>query len=119
MFADPISFLGVSFPCISRGPDESKYQHDDGLGTVSTITVGHQFRKERNRFVIRLDVDKVTNDPFNSERSIPVRSSMYFVIDKPVIGQSAGEALIFAGKLPTFLLASEQTALVKMLGGET
>lgn len=116
MLADPLVLGANSLPAISRGASESIYQLADGS---LKATIGHQYRAERHRFLMRLDRSKIAADPLMSGRNIPVIGSTYVVVQKPVVGFTTAEAVADATMLLTQLLATSSALLTKVVGGET
>lgn len=116
MLADPFVLGSDSLPAVSRGPNESVYMKDDGS---LKITVGHQFKAERSRFVMRLDALKTTTDPFNADRNIPVGMSTYVVVDKPTVGFTNAEAALWCYKLIAQISDGTPNIITKVVGGQT
>lgn len=117
MFSDPqsitVNAVAQSLPAISRNTDSSVYQKDDGL---YKMTIGHQYKAERNRFTIRVDSEKIAADPLVSANNRVYSASVYIVMDEPVVGYSNAEIKDIARALVDWCTAAN---LLKVLGGET
>lgn len=113
MLADPQSVYlegaAQSLAAISRGENQSVYRSADGK---YKLTVGHQFRPERNRFVQRLDISMIAADPLSTDRNIPVTAAVYLVMDVPVVGMTTAQVNDFVnGAVDYFTLARCQVVL--------
>lgn len=117
MFADPqsvtINAVAQSLPAVSRGPTASEYRKDDA--TV-LMTIGHQYKVDRNRFTIRLEQTKTAPDPLVASNNKVYGQTVYIVLDKPVVGYTNSEAQLLATALVTWCTPAN---LLKVLGGET
>lgn len=87
-FSDPQSITVNSVAqSLARGAPRdastSAYYKDDGS---YTMLIGNQLRTTRNRFTVRVDHAKLTADPFVSANNIKVSSSIYLVMDVPILG---------------------------------
>lgn len=118
-FADPQSIkIGeteTSLPRVSTGKFESLYQSEDGLITLKASTVENR----RKRQVIRLDLTKVTADPFIPEQNVEVSMSAYLVVDRPPTGYTNAEALAGVKGFITALNAGSELLLKKLLASES
>lgn len=87
MLSDPLtspaSFpFGPSFSCISREKNKSVYRNTASSGNeVVTITVSHSPTKNRQRTLVRMDVNDVANDPMYPSNQLPRSVSAYLVVD--------------------------------------
>jgi hypothetical protein len=81
--------------------------------TVSSIS------KKRNRHTFRVDVQKITEDPFIDSQNQLVSLSAYLVVDRPITGYSTTEAYEVVKGLVEVLSASSYAATKKMLGFES
>lgn len=117
MLADPqsitVNSVAQSLPAIARQTDSSKYQKDDA---TYSLTVAHQYKTTRNRFTIRVDTNKIAADPLSSANNLVYSSSVYLVMDKPVVGYTNSEIQLLASALTAWCTS---TNLLKVLGGET
>lgn len=117
MFADPqsitVSAVAQSMPTIARNGNDSTYQKDDA---TYRLTISHQYKAERNRFVIRVDANKVAADPLTSANNRVYTQAVYIVIDKPVVGYSNAESSALAVALTAWATSAN---ILKVLGGET
>lgn len=118
-FADPqavkISGSTKTLPRVSAAGNKSIYESADGLTRLTISTE----KSKRKRHVYRVDVEKITSDPFIPTNNTSVSMSCYIVIDRPLVGYSNEEALaVVAGMLEA---ASETSSadLVKLLGSES
>jgi hypothetical protein len=119
-FADPQSITiapasALSLPRISVGDDVSEYQSGDGLVKLSA---SHQYGK-RTRRMMRVDVSKLTADPFKPAENVKVAMSLYMVFDLPPAGFTATEALAVYTGFKTQYTASSDLLVTKLLGGES
>lgn len=120
MLADPQSVTptggsAVSLPAIGRGENQSVYQSADGN---TKLTVSHTYGK-RNRYQVRLDFAKIAADPLISAQNIKYSMSAYLVMDTPITGFTAAEAMAQVGGLLAYLSASTNAKVTSVLGGET
>lgn len=117
MFSDPqsvtVNSVAQSLPAISRNDSSSVYQKDDA---TYKLTISHQYKPERSRFVVRLDANKVAADPLASANNKVYSHSCYVVIDKPVVGYSNTETQLMTSGLIAWLTSGN---ILKVLGGET
>jgi hypothetical protein len=109
-----ISEEETSLPRVNTGNFASQYESSDGTITLKLSTQ----ESSRKRHVLRLDVEKITEDPFSGD-NIPVSMSAYVVIDRPKVGYDNSEALaVFAG-LVKLATDSSSKVMVALLGGES
>jgi hypothetical protein len=91
--ADPqsvkINGVSTSLPRVSTGDFKSVYESADGLIKVSLSTQD----SKRKRQTARIDVTKVTTDPFIPAQNVEVSMSCYVVFDRPPAGFSNKDAL--------------------------
>lgn len=117
MFSDPqsvtVSGSAKSLPAISRSTDKSIYRIDDA--TLS-LSIGHQFKVERQRFVVRLDANKVAPDPLSASNNRVYTCSTYLVLDKPVVGYTNAEMQAYSAALVAWCT---NTNIGRVLGAET
>ncbi|DAD52304.1 coat protein [ssRNA phage SRR6960799_34] len=120
MLADPqsitVNAVAQPLPATSRGVDVSTYMKDDGS---YKLTIGHQYRAERNRFTVRIDAVKTAADPLASANNKIYSHSVYLVMDKPVVGYTNTEVAQVVAALAAWLTASSGANVTKVLGGET
>lgn len=117
--ADPqsikISGTTTSLPRVSTGDYKSKYQSADALIDLlfSTQT------GKRKRQVARVDLSKITADPFVPSNNIEVGTSVSLVIDRPLAGfTNTEEAALVAGFIE--LLTKEESKIItKLLAAES
>lgn len=110
-----ISGTTTSLPRTENSGTSSVYTSADG--TVK-LTFANQNGK-RKRQTARVDVTKVTPDPFIPAQNTEVSMSFYIVFDRPVAGYTNTEALAVAVGMIEALTASENSDLVHLLGGES
>jgi len=121
-FTDPLSITisGVtsSLPRTGDTPgdgDGSVYTSGDGLISLSA---SHSVAKRRRR-VLRVDVSKLTADPFKPAENVKVAMSNYMVFDIPPAGFTPAEALAVYAGFKTLYSATSDAVIVKLLGGES
>ena len=118
-FADPqsikISGVTTSLPRVSTGKFESIYESADGLIKLSAA---HQTGKRKRR-VIRIDVSKITADPFIPANNVEVSTSIYIVFDIPSVGYSNAEMKAVYDGFIEALQASSSLLITKLLGAES
>jgi hypothetical protein len=120
-FADPLSITiagaTVALPRVGdvESGDGSVYRSGDGL---LQLTASHDYKK-RTRRSLRVDMSKLTADPFKPAENVKVSMSNYMVFDIPPAGYSAAEALAVYKGLVALMTASSDAVIVKLLGGES
>lgn len=118
-FTDPqsvtIDAVPSSLPRVSVGDDESEYVSSDGL---IRLTASHNYGK-RSRRLLRIDVSKITADPFRPADNVKVSMSNYIVFDLPPAGFTSTEALAVYQGFKTLFTATSDAIIVKLLGGES
>jgi hypothetical protein len=117
--ADPqsikISGVTTSLPRVSTGDYKSKYESSDGL---IDLTVSSQNGK-RKRQVARIDVSKITADPFIPSQNVEVSSSFQLVVDRPLAGFTNTEAAAIVAGFIERLTAESSLIITKLLAGES
>lgn len=117
--ADPqsikINGTTTSLPRVSTGNFESIYESADGTIKMSLSTVA----KSRKRQVVRVDVSKITEDPFIPAQNVEVSMSTYLVFDRPLVGYSNEEAKKVYDGFVEALQASSSVIITKLLGAES
>lgn len=116
-FTEPLSLnvtgSAVSLPRV-EGPNDGDYRSADGL---LELTASHIYAK-RVRRNLRVNLSKLTTDPFKPAENVKVSMSYYIVFDLPPAGFSAAEALaVFTGS-NTLFTATSNLMITKLLGGE-
>lgn len=118
-FTDPLSVtinaVTSALPRTSVGDDESEYTSSDGL---ILLTAKHDYAK-RTRRALRIDISKLTADPFKPSENVKVSMSNYMVFDIPPAGFTAAEQLAVYTGFKTLYSASSDAMIVKLLGGES
>lgn len=119
MFTDPlsvtISAVAQSLPRTSVGDHTASYTKDDE--TVALAISHMTSNRGRVRRMVRLDVNKITADPFVANTSRRVSSSCYVVIDEPKDGTFTNAELLANAKgLVGFL---SDANLTKVIAGES
>jgi hypothetical protein len=118
-FADPqtitVAAVPITLPRVSVGEDLSEYVSGDGL---NQLTASHKYGK-RTRRMLRYDTSKITTDPFRSTENVRVSMSIYIVVDLPVAGYTATEALAVYTGFKGLMSASSDLVVTKLLGGES
>ncbi len=82
-----------------------------------TFTVGTQSAKRR-RTSIRVDLEKISPDPFVTTINRKLSSSAYLVVDSPLTGFTKTELKELALAISTWMTAGSSANLLKALGGE-
>jgi len=96
---------------------ESAYQTADGLIKLS---VNHTLAKQgRERHLVRLDHSKMTSNPFDTSKNMQVGMAVYTVFDLPPAGYTDPEALAVWVGFNTYLTATSNAVVTKILGGES
>lgn len=117
-FSDPqsvkINGVVTSLPRVSSGNYSSEYASADGLNTLKISTQNGK----RKRQVIRLDLSKVTDDPYNDAANLQVSSSVYLVVDRPIAGFTNEEMKKTVEGFFENLSATSYANLVKFLASE-
>jgi len=117
--ADPatitISGTPTSLPRTSVDDERSEYTSADGL---MQLIASHDYGK-RTRRMARLDLSKLTSDPFKPAENVKVSMSVYTVFDLPPAGYTNAEALAAWVGYNTYLTASTNAVVSKLLGGES
>jgi hypothetical protein len=105
----------ATLPRTSVDEDSSKYTSADGLILLSA---SHDYGK-RIRRMIRLDTSKLTADPFKPSENVKVGMSVYTVFDLPPAGFPNADALAAFVGFNTYLTATSNAVVSKLLGGES
>jgi len=117
--ADPqsikISGTTTSLPRVSTSGNSSVYESSDGTIKVTLSTQNGS----RKRQTWRVDVSKITEDPFIPAQNQEVSMSFYIVIDRPVAGYTNEQALAVVLGAIEALTASTDLVLTKLLGSES
>jgi hypothetical protein len=118
-FSDPqsvkIGETTTSLPRTVSGNKTSSYESADGNIVLTPSTqVG-----KRKRHVLRLDVKKITSDPFIPTQNTEVSESVYLVIDRPLVGYDNTETLATVVGLLEAATASTDALLKKLIASES
>jgi hypothetical protein len=117
--ADPqsikISGVTSSLPRVKTKDGESTYMSSDGLIKLTLSTV----EGKRKRHVYRVDVEKVTADPFIPAQNVSVSMSVYIVVDRPLVGYNNAEALAVVTGLLEAASETSYSDVTKLLGSES
>lgn len=107
----------VTAPRVVSGDFRSVYETSDGLNvlTVSTSENG----SNRKRHLVRIDVSKLTTNPYEESKKQDVSMSVYLVIDRPKAGFTVAEAKKLVEGLVGLLSASTYSLTEKVIGGES
>ena len=118
-FADPVKVkpgeTEKECPRVSTGDFQSVYLSEDGL---TNVTISTQNGK-RKRHVARIDLSKLTSNPFDESQKVEVSSSAYVVIDRPLAGFTNAELKTLVEGLTTFLTASSGASIKKLVACES
>lgn len=104
----------VSLVRVNSGSETGKFQNYDAK---TNLKVGTTYGR-RTRHEARIDFSKVTADPLVASTNVLVGASAYLVIDAPQSGFSAAEQKDLAVALLTWLTASTNANLIKLIAGE-
>jgi len=116
-FIEPLSInitgSAVALPRV-EGEHDGDYRSADGL---IELWASHQYAK-RTRRTLRVNLSKITSDPFKPAENVKVSTSFYVVFDIPPAGFTSAELLtMFTGSNTLFTATSNQM-ITKLLGGE-
>lgn len=118
-FADPqsikISGVSTSLPRVSTGKNESTYESNDG--SIS-IEASSQYGS-RTRRLIRVNLSKVTPDPYIPAQNTKVSTSCYLVFDIPPAGYTVAELKSLYEGFVEALGATSAKLITSLLGGES
>ena len=119
-FSDPQSVTigttpgAVSLPRVNSGSDVGTFSNYDSKTALKVQTnYGKRTRREA-----RLDFSKVTTDPYVATTNVLVAGTVRLNIDVPPSGFSAAEQKDLAVALLTWLTASSNANLIKVIAGE-
>jgi hypothetical protein len=119
--ADPqsvkISAATISLPRVATGDFESEYESADGLTKLSLSTI--RTKSSRKRQTVRIDVTKVTADPFIPSQNVEVSMSTQVVFDRPPAGYSNADAKAVWDGFIEALQASSSKIITQLLGSES
>lgn len=117
--ADPqsikINGTTSSLPRVNTGNFESEYLSADGTVRLKVSTTNGR----RKRQQIRLDLNKITTDPFDTSQNVEVSESIYIVVDRPPSGFTNEEALKAIEGFVELLSASTYALVKKALASES
>lgn len=117
-FSDPQNLpapLATVLPNTTRGANLGVYTSSDGL---TRMTISSAYGK-RTRRTVRVDITKITPDPFLPATNVTVSFSFYWVIDLPKAGFSSAEVKAAVTAAMNWATASSGANLDKQLGGES
>lgn len=119
-FSDPQSVTigttpgAVSLPRVNTGSPVGTFSNYDSKTALKVQTnYGKRTRREA-----RLDFSKVTTDPYVATTNVLVAGTVRLNIDVPPSGFSAAEQKDLAVALLTWLTASSNANLIKVIAGE-
>lgn len=118
-FTDPLAINvgtgSVSLPRTGVGDHSAEYTSADGLVVVSAShDLGKRFRR-----VLRVDVSKLSSDPFKPDEIVKRSMSHYVVFDLPTDGFTSVEVLAAYSGFKAMYSASSDALISKLLGGES
>lgn len=119
-FTDPQSITigttpgAISLPRVNSGSDQGQFQNYD---SKAKLLVGSTYNR-RTRHVARVEFGKIVTDPLVSTTNVLAQGSVTLTIDVPPSGFSAAEQKDLATSLLSFLTASSNAALIKLIAGE-
>lgn len=118
--ADPQSVTigsAHSLPRTGSGLNLGAFTKDDGN---VKLEVSHQFTKGgRVRRTARVVHRKVAADPLAADRNLEYSATAYVVFDVPLVGYTIAEAVQVGTGLTTWLTASTNANMTKVMGGES
>lgn len=118
-FADPqkikVRESEDTCPRVDTGSFSSEYLSSDGNVAIKISTANGR----RKRHVARVDLSKITENPFDSTQKETVSTSAYIVVDRPIAGFTNEELKKLVEGLVGFLSASTYSATEKLLGSES
>lgn len=118
--ADPQSVTigsALSLPRTSSGLNLGAFTKDDGN---AKLEISHQFTpRARVRRTVRLTHRKIAADPLVAAQNLQYSATAYVVFDVPLVGYTVAEATQVGTGLTTWLTASTNANLIKVLGGES
>jgi hypothetical protein len=93
-FSDPLkpkfdNSAETETPRVAVGDLQSRYLSEDGLKEVVVST--QETNKSRKRHSFRMNLSKMTTDPYDTTQNILVGCSSYLVVDRPISGFSNEE----------------------------
>jgi hypothetical protein len=107
----------VTAPRVDTGSFRSVYETSDGNNTLTVST--QENGSGRKRHLVRIDVAKITTNPYEETKKQEVTMSVYLVIDRPVAGYTVAECKKLVEGLVGLLSASTYSLTEKALGGES
>lgn len=117
-FSDPqkvkVNGVEVTLPRVGSGNYSSEYASEDGQNILKISTQNGK----RKRQVIRLDLSKLTDDPFSDTTNMQVSASVYLVVDRPLAGFTNEEMKKTVEGFFENLTASTGANLKKFLASE-
>ena len=118
-FSDPqsVTIVGgaTSLPRISSGTNQGVFGSSDGYNKLTVATT----YGSRTRHTARLDLAKVAANPFDSTLNAKYSMSAYIVFDVPTVGYTIADMVTNSAGLCTWLTASTNANLTKLMGGES
>lgn len=119
-FADPqkVKVDGtteVDLPRVNTGNFSSEYLSADDTINLKLSTANGR----RKRHVARIDLSKITTDPFDTTQNVEIGTSAYLVVDRPLAGFTNEELKKLVEGLCAFLTASSAAATKKLLASES
>lgn len=117
-YADPqtvtINAIANQLNRVGSGDGFGAFRNSDG--TVY-MTVRHQNGK-RYRRSIRLNLNKISADPFIPDRNVSSYASVYLVVDHPINGFTNTEVKQLVDGFTAYLTASSGSKVTQLLGAE-
>lgn len=112
-FSDPVepkfdNSSATKCPRVSTGDFEATYLSEDGLKRVRISTQNGR----RKRHTLRLDLSKITTDPFDTTQNVEVGASAYLVVDRPLAGFTNEELRKLAEGLAAFMTEANLKKLI-------
>jgi hypothetical protein len=102
---------------VSTGDFKTIYETSDGANTLTVST--QESASGRKRHLVRIDVSKLTTNPYEESKKQDISMSCYLVIDRPIAGFTVSEAKKLVEGLVGLLSASSYSVTEKVLGSQS
>lgn len=118
-YSDPQTVTIVATPHtlnrVSSGENLGAFKKDD---RTIALSPSHTYGK-RIRRAVRMDHSKVAPDPLFPATNVPYSLSIFLNMDLPTTGYTNTEVKDIAASLLTWLTASTNANLIKLINGES
>ena len=106
----------VTLPRVNTGSFSSDYRNEDSTVGLKVSTTENG---KRRRHLVRIDLSKISTDPFDTSQNVTNSSSVYLVVDRPIAGYTNEELKEAVEGLVGLLSASTYSVTKKVLGSES